>query len=337
MLTLHQLFRDKLIPWAEDNLEQRLVLAKPVMKRSQLPSGVEISKKEFIGKRVPVQNRRFDGTRLFYAEWPEDGLHELTAPRIVCVIKGTTDYTAGKYIITCGEGHFILLPPLVPNLSGGRSHLEGERRKNGYCELFQVQVAQDYVQCMFCVSEGEMVTDIVELACFIYNRQAVRLFQDFLRLAEEEEDHSPQLLQHLLAAFFWVVYNEIKSEREIYLIFKNQQIPSPTNGINELKQYIKENLRYSLTIEKMAKHLHISPRQLTRYVRRETGQSFLDLLNTCRIEESKRYLTETRWTVEAITFLIGFKSSTHFNAFFRRHEGCTPGTYRRKIIQQDML
>ncbi len=170
MLTLNQLFRDKLIPWVEDNLEQRLIVARPEMKRSQLPDKVEIRKKEFIGKRVRIRNRRLDGSCLYYAEWPEDQLHELTAPKLVCVIKGTTDYTAGKYIITCNEGHFILLPALVPNLSGGRSHLEGEHRENGYCELLQILVARDYVLCMFCLSDRETVTDVSALSCVIYNR-----------------------------------------------------------------------------------------------------------------------------------------------------------------------
>ena len=335
MLTLHQLFRDKLIPWVEDNLEQRLIVASPEMKRSQLPNKVEMSKKEVIGRRVRIRNRRHDGFCLFYAEWPEDQLHELTAPKLVCVIKGTTDYTAGKNIITCSEGHFILLPALVPNLSGGRSHLEGERRENGYCELLQILVARDYVLCMFCISDREIVTDVWELSCIIYNKQAVDLFNAFLGQTGIGEHASPQLQRHLLAAFLWVIFHEIELGREVNMFFKPRQTLPPGDGIDELKSYMRINLQYPLTIEKAAKHFYLSPRQFTRHVRRQTGQSFVELLTSCRLEESKRYLSETRWTIKAIAAMVGFKSPPHFNAFFRRHQGCSPGTYRKESAREE--
>ena len=334
MPTLHQLFRDKLIPWVEDNLEQRLIVARPEMKSSQLPGKVKISRKGIIGRRVRIRNRRHDGFCLYYAEWPEDKLHELTAPKLVCVIKGTTDYTAGKHIITCNEGHFILLPALIPNLSGERSHLEGERRENGYCELLQILVARDYVLCMFCVSERETVTDILELSCIIYNKQAVSLFNSFLEQTSATENYSLKLQQHLLAAFLWVIFHEIELGHEVNTSFKPRQELPPGDSIDELKTYIKINLRYSLTIEKAAKHFYLSPRQFTRHVRRKTGQSFVELLTSCRIEESKRYLSETQWTIKAIALMVGFKSPPHFNAFFRRHQGCSPGTYRKEIARE---
>jgi AraC-like DNA-binding protein len=334
MLTWQQLFRDKLIPWAEINLEQRLVVARPVMKRAHLPDGVELCQNKFIGKRVPVRNRRNAGYRLYYAEWPEDHLHELTAPKLICVTKGVTDYVAGKHIITCGEGHFILLPAFIPNVADGRPNLEGERRKNGYCELLQILVSRDSIGCMFSAQSGEEIRYTPEFSCVISHQPAVRLFNDFMEQAQTGENHTASLQQHLLAAFFWMIHNEINAGHEFYSIFQNRQAAQPWQTIDELRDYIKANLRHQLTIEKVARHLYMSPRQFTRYLRREAGESFVEILNECRLEESKRFLSETPWTIDGIAYMVGFKSSSYFNAFFSRHMGCSAGNYRKKTTKK---
>lgn len=331
-LTLHQLFQDKLIPWVEDSLEQRLVVAQPVMKRSHLPNGVKLSENKLTGKRVIIRNRRNVGYRLFYAEWLEDHLHELTAPKLICVIKGVTDYVAGKHIITCGEGHFILLPPLVPNIADGRPNL-AKNRKDGYCELLQILVGRDHVSCSFSIQNQKGIQGITELSCSIYHQQAVRLFNDFMEQALVGKDDNPAFQQHLLAAFFWLMSNEINSGHAVYSIF-NPRVPSQNQTVDELRDYIKANLRYSLTIEKVARHLYMSPRQFTRYLRRETNQSFVEILSECRIEESERFLLETPWTIEGIAYLVGFKSAAYFNTFFNQRRGCSPGLYRKKMANK---
>jgi AraC-like DNA-binding protein len=313
-------------------LEQRLVVARPVMKRASLPDGFEISPYKFIGKRVPVRNKRNAGYRLYYAEWPEDHLQELTAPKLICVTKGITNYVAGKYVVTCSEGHFILLPAFVPNLAGRyRPHSENEYRKSDYCELLQILVGRDDIRCMYSIQTKEDVQDIAGLSCSIFHPQAMRLFNDFAEQTQTDEHQNPQLQQHLLAAFFWMLLNEINAGHEFYAVLNNHpQTSQPRQTADELRGYIKANLRHMLTIEKVAQHLYTSPRQFTRYLRKEFDQGFVELLNECRLEESKRFLRETGWTIDGIAWMVGFKSAAYFNTFFRRHMGCTPGDYRKK-------
>jgi AraC-like DNA-binding protein len=331
VLTLQQLFRDKLIPWAENNLEQRLVVARPVMKRAHLPEGFEISPFKFIGKRVLVRNRRNAGYRLYYAEWPEDHLHELTAPKLICVLKGVTDYIAGKYTITCGEGNFILLPAFTPNVANDYPpSLEGERRKIGYCEHLQILLGRDNIGCMYSIHTTEGARHVEGVSCSVGDIRAMRLFQDFIDLAQESEHHHPQLQQHLLSAFFWAMFHELDAGHEFYSAFKDSHISSSKKTADELRDYVKANLRHVLTIEKVARHLYMSPRQFTRYLRQETGRSFVEILTECRIEESKRFLTETSWTIDGIAWMVGFKSADYFSTFFSRHVGCSPGVYRKK-------
>jgi AraC-like DNA-binding protein len=329
MSLLLPVFRDKLIPWAETGLDQRLVVAQSVMKKADVPYGVELTRRKIPGKRVIVR-KRYSGRRVIHAVWPEAELHEQENFKLVCVIKGTTDFIAGNYCVTCGEGHFILLPPFTPNTTGERAHLEGERRKNGYCELLQISVDRDTVNISYCVSRGETHQDIPTKACSLYHQQALRLFNEFTKETVEGGLAERKLQGHLLSACFLLLQKELLAGHEIHCHFMPAHTPSVISSIDEINDYIKAHLDESLTIEKVARRMYISPRQLTRYLRQETGRTFVEIHTAYRIAEAKRLLRETQWSVAGVAIFLGFKSVTYFNAFFTRNVGCTPGVFRHR-------
>lgn len=336
MFPLAPIFREKLIPWSEDNLQNRLVVARPVLTASSLPYGVQLARKKYRGKRVPIHNRRiYANQHIYRARWPEEELHELYVPKLVCVTRGITNYRAGEYVITCGEGHFILLPPFTPNTTGGQPHLEGENRKHGACDLIQFLLLNNSIQCMSCSSRGEKHYDATEKSCFVRHFQAVQLFNLFVEEVQKE-DGNAEIGSHLLSAFFRSFFRDLEEEGTLRRI----NYPSPPNIssddlLQEIQDYIKGHLRQQLTIETMARRFHMSPSQFTRYLRKTTGLSFVDMLTQYRLEEAKVLLLEAQWTVRHVADLVGFKSHTYFNTLFLRKVGCSPGAYRKNAQASD--
>lgn len=329
MSLLVSLFRDKLIPWAQHDLENRLIVARPVIKKSSVPYGVELSRKKIPGKRVLVRTHDNGPQKVIRARWPEAGLHEQYIPKLVCVTKGITDYQAGEYLITCGEGHFIVLPPQTPNTAGGRSHLEGERRSFGSCDLLQLLLFQDYIRCAFCTSRGE--EHEMKITGTSLSPQAHYLLSLFMEEAKAPQQNDSQLCSQLLSSAFTFLFREIQSG---HLVDQNRPSAKSTSNDNSMQRildYVMTHLHQSPTIEKAAQAMYMSPSQFTRYIRRETGQSFVDILTECRIEESKHLLRETNWSVAAVARHVGFKSSTYFITFFGKHAGCSPAQYRNKL------
>lgn len=330
MPSLLPIFREKLIPWVQQDLDQRLVVARPVMKKSSVPYSAELTKKKIPGKRVIIRKRTYGNQRIYRARWPEAALHELDIPKLVCVTKGITDYQTGEYVVTCGEGHFILLPPLTPNTSGGRSHLEGEHRKNGACDLLQILIFHDSIQCRLCTSRGENHQEYDNDNCLIRHPQAVHLFNLFMEEALHGGSENSSLCAHLLSGFFLFLSREIKAGHHLNLQFNTPKSTFANSPMQDVRDYIKTHIREHLTIEKVAHQMYMSPSQFTRFIRRESGHSFVEVLTEGRLEEAKILLQETQWSVANISNLVGFKSHTYFNDLFRRHAGCTPGVYRRK-------
>lgn len=331
MNSIKSLLQRKLIPWAEDNLEQRLIVARPVMKKTQLPFRVELKRDKIVGKRVVVQNRRYYGNqRLYRAHWIEAGLHELEVPKLVCVTRGTADFRIGDYIVTCGEGHFILLPPHTPDSCNNRSHLEGERRENGFCDLLQFLFFRDSIQCWPCYSRGEEHFNDPTGHLLIRHHQAVQLFHLFEEEALHREEGHKQITGHLLPAFFTLLVREITAGRSLGLLSNAPEHSSDVEPIQEIRDYIKNHLNQDLTIEKVARQVYMSPAQFTRHIRQQTGRSFVDILTECRLEEAKILLRETKISVSMISELVGFKSNTYFSGLFRRLTGVPPGAFRQK-------
>jgi len=330
MPNLLTIFSHHLIPWAENGLGHRLIVARPKMRKIDVPHGIELTYKKIIGKRVLVRGPRYYPQRTLLAQWPQSGLHELEITKLACVINGTADYVAGSYVISCNEGKFILVPPRTPTTDGSRSHLEGDHRHNGRCELLQINVYRDSVTCSYCISVGQKHQGIEELGCTIYQHQAVRIFTEFMEETLTSQAPDSDIQGHLLAAFFRLLYRELLAGREVRQPIAPARTSQNLHSLEAIHELVKSHLSESLTLEKMAQRMYMSPRQLTRYLRRQTGHSFGEIHTQCRLEEAKRRLSETNWSVNGIAISLGFKSVPSFNAFFRRHMNTAPTIFREK-------
>jgi AraC-like DNA-binding protein len=95
----------------------------------------------------------------------------------------------------------------------------------------------------------------------------------------------------------------------------------------EVTRILLENLdRESLTINQVASELALSVRTLQNRLKEE-GAVFSDLLTGIRQRLAKKYLREN-YTVEEITYLLGYSDPSVFRKAFKKWAGITPGEYR---------
>jgi AraC-like DNA-binding protein len=85
-----------------------------------------------------------------------------------------------------------------------------------------------------------------------------------------------------------------------------------------------------LSLEKLAAKTKISPRILSQVINESLGKSFSDLVNSYRIEESKKILISQKdKTIMALMFEVGFNSKSVFNTAFKNQTGLTPTQFRK--------
>ena len=332
-----QILQSKLLPWAKSGVAKRVIVAKTRMSAAGMPPGAELIYRKIPGKRKIVKGGRLYGnTRLISAEWPEAGMHEAENARLVCVIDGTINFQVGNYLLGCNEGDFILIPPRLP-YPGDKylPRLLNSRIPNHpFVLLWMLQYRRGFHCYISRYENGKRYIDTMENRLFL-DGKIIELFH--LLIEEATGEKNDLLCDGLLLAFVVALQREVEAMRYLHPgpVAESDEVSIAKNDFTgQLEDYIKQHLNQPLTSELVARELYMSRAQFVRRIRQETGHTFVEFLNTYRIQQAKTLLGESEWTVRAIARYVGFKSSTYFHAFFLRQEGCTPGEFRLKIQRQ---
>ena len=98
--------------------------------------------------------------------------------------------------------------------------------------------------------------------------------------------------------------------------------------VRKAMKYISENFASSLTLEDVADQVHLNPAYFSSIFKQACGSSFKEYLNMVRVEESKRLLANTDYSLINIAIATGFEDQSYFSKIFKKHTGLTPKQYR---------
>jgi AraC family transcriptional regulator len=94
--------------------------------------------------------------------------------------------------------------------------------------------------------------------------------------------------------------------------------------------YIHDNLAQSITLHALADLVSLSPRHFERAFRQACGLPPHTYVTNKRVSLARQLLLDRpHLTIDEIAARVGFSSSSHLAAIFRRHIGCSPTTFRR--------
>ncbi|MDE2236237.1 MAG: helix-turn-helix transcriptional regulator [Gammaproteobacteria bacterium] len=99
-----------------------------------------------------------------------------------------------------------------------------------------------------------------------------------------------------------------------------------------IQDYVRDHLRYALTLGDVAALVEMSPYQLCRSFRAATGQTFWQHVLERRVRYAMERIAARRaLPLSQVAHECGFESYSQFIAAFRRIAGCLPGEYRRTL------
>lgn len=100
-----------------------------------------------------------------------------------------------------------------------------------------------------------------------------------------------------------------------------------------LRDALERALSVSLAsdLAQTARHLGVSKRSIQRALARD-GLAFHDLRNRLRLNHAETILLTSDTKMRAIADEVGFASTAHFSAWFRRHRGHTPAAWREREL-----
>ncbi len=107
---------------------------------------------------------------------------------------------------------------------------------------------------------------------------------------------------------------------------------APPPWVAALLRAIEADPRHFQSTRALAALAGYSPEHLARALRRHTGRTPTEIINTARMAYAARRLTEESSDVLAIALDCGFESLGHFYRLFGRAYGMPPKTYRRRHL-----
>jgi AraC-like DNA-binding protein len=102
----------------------------------------------------------------------------------------------------------------------------------------------------------------------------------------------------------------------------------PRARLRKVFDYVRSHLAESIKIPDMAKRAHLSDAHFAREFKSTLGETPLEYLTRCRIEEAKRLLKHGDLKIGEIACRVGLRNASHFAKVFREHVGMTPSQYR---------
>lgn len=149
-----------------------------------------------------------------------------------------------------------------------------------------------------------------------------------LMLALVEQDHGHAVAM-AVAKSLVLFLRRSGGQAQFSQMLKRQE--GEPGRLRDLSAFILEHINERLSLEELARHVGMSPRTLTRWCRRELGESPAALVRRVRIEEAQRLLEQTSLPLKDIAARAHLGDPSTLWRIFTRYVGVTPADYRARF------
>ncbi|MFT5778114.1 MAG: AraC family transcriptional activator of pobA [Crocinitomicaceae bacterium] len=165
-----------------------------------------------------------------------------------------------------------------------------------------------------------LISELSAQAClFPKDNAASDIFKLLLNEHQEEKTSNRLIIDGLLKALLAKLLESAKPKKS-------------KNGNSTIFQKFIELLNRENELTNRVYHyaslINTTPQNLNVICRKETGQSSAEILSEHIINEAKRLLVYTDFTVSEIAHRLDFKDNSHFSKYFKRYVSSTPIGFR---------
>lgn len=243
--------------------------------------------------------------------------HQHTCFEMHMLLRGSQKYQMDEEIVTLSPLETILIPPNT---------------------LHAIPYSSDDMQkfsASFILLEGGSLDDFAWVAKELCSRNYLTakadewhemLFRHIFREADQSQIGWTTLVINMLSQLVIDIAREnLPVEKKLNDAFSLQR-----KRIENIERFVLDNITAMITSKMVSEHMFLSVRQLDRVTMAERGMTLKALIDSMKMREARRLLTETQMGQSEIATILGFTESSAFNRYFRRLEGVSPGVYRNR-------
>jgi len=113
--------------------------------------------------------------------------------------------------------------------------------------------------------------------------------------------------------------------------FTNEHFTYNSRRIEKAFEYMNNGYDKSISLGEVAKLVSMTEVSFSRFIKKRTGNTFIDSLNEIRLGHASRMLIDTTHSIAEISYNCGFNNISNFNRIFKKKKGCTPKGFRENF------
>lgn len=158
-------------------------------------------------------------------------------------------------------------------------------------------------------------------------RDLVPRFKKVLRSTREilSDTGNPYASQALLYQMLLFI---TRDGYRCYKVFENEAIYAADRLSNRFLRLVQEHFRRERFLDFYAEKLEITPKHLSRTVKKQTGYTAVEWIERFIILEAKVLLKSSNLNIQQIAVELNFPSQSFFGKFFKKFTGFSPKEFR---------
>ncbi|MDQ0230797.1 AraC family transcriptional regulator [Metabacillus malikii] len=114
-----------------------------------------------------------------------------------------------------------------------------------------------------------------------------------------------------------------------YLSNLDKYMEDWSEGVIRAALFARNNYQDDISSDEMAAASQLSRYHFTRIFKKETGLTPVQYLTSIRLQKATELLQQTKYTVDEIAQLVGYKNANYLNKVTRKQLGKSPGQIRQ--------
>lgn len=250
------------------------------------------------------------------------GLHIQNTWELACVVRGKGHRTIGDSTAPITEGEVILIPPHIPHVwDFDPSATDADGHITNIAVFFEPSVL-DRIETFFPEARQAAVRlkSLTEAVSYTgqTQRRIRRLLQAMRRLSPE----------YRLGKMFELMVL-IADTDGCPVAGRNKNLNKAEQRLEQIRIFCACNYARNISLDEITAHTNMNKSAFCSFMRRHTGQSFSEYVNSYRLEKAAERLVQTEDNIAEIAYDTGFVNVTYFNRLFKSHFGLTPSALRK--------
>lgn len=142
------------------------------------------------------------------------------------------------------------------------------------------------------------------------------------------DDASAEILRNLYMAFLFKIVRAIDRIVTVQSVDK-QTFNKNAGYFKDFLLLLNQHFKEERSVGFYAERMHLSPKYFTTLIKKTSGQTAAEWINSYVIIEAKNLLKYSTMNVQEIAYHLNFPNQSFFGKYFKHHTGMTPSMYKK--------